>query len=257
MAKYQAKKIKGAKPGKKVVNVKAVFARNMAIGLTGVACAVLFSGLNSFGGLVPIGGILLAVYGLSRAFNVLHDVIDVYFPIIKIVREDVTHRMARYLGWAVLIVSVIFLIAEIHELRFTIGGLQLVILGTATGLLFAIAVLCMLKFTVGGVFAESTRRYSIIKNFVLGGLFLGPAIAGYVNTSFTNRTAMCNSYTISNRYETYHKGTTYHIDVRIGDIIKGFIIDEALYDRVYRGGTVKLCIKKGGLGYDFVTDIKK
>jgi len=251
------KKVNKNSTNNKSRNVKAFFARNILIGLAGIALWFLSLYVNSFLGLLPVAGVMLAFYGFGWAFSQMHDLIDIYFPLKRMVREDTILRMVRYGGTMLLIGAGVFLITEIHDLNFTIGAQQLVIIAAVSGLLFAVVVLFALQYIFKGIYAESTRRYSLLRNVVLSGILLGAATAGYINTSFAMPTEICSTYEVLSRRKTSSSGHLHFISVLLGDVEKEFLVTEDIYIALNVGKPVKLCIKRGVLGYDFVPSVKQ
>lgn len=148
-----------------------------------------------------------------------------------------------------------FLIFEGRRIDNTLNGMKLFWIAGFSGIGIATILTIILKMTNPSVYYESKRRFAVNFGLFVGFFLLLPAAASFVNHYFADDIVICKSYLVE-RKNTGGRGSSWlYLKLENGDKER-FHVSREFYDKVSEGGQVKLCTKKGKLGFDFVTDFK-
>lgn len=187
------------------------------------------------------------------------DIVDDFFPP-KTDHETKTKSFDKfmyYFGMTLFLVGLVFEIFEIRIVDNTLNGSALFWRSAFVGIAIATVLTIILKLAKSTVYDESSRRYSVHFGLFLGFFIFTPAAASFINHYYADKTEECKIYNIV-RKSTGPKDDASWIYLKVSNNSEErFDVRPELYDRVSEGGQVKLCTKKGKLGYDFVSAFKR
>ena len=154
-------------------------------------------------------------------------------------------------------IAAVFLVFEIRRIDNTLNGMKLFWVAGFSGIGVATILTILLKWKTPSVYHESKRRYAIHFGLFVGFFLLLPAIASFTNHYFAKETVTCKNYPVDRKSMGGKRNQSSWLFLKLenGDEER-FDVSRNFYDKVSEGGQVKLCTKKGKLGFDFVTNFK-
>ncbi|MCV9931085.1 hypothetical protein OIU80_02220 [Flavobacterium sp. LS1R47] len=207
--------------------------------------------------LVPLPFFLIGMYNLLLIVSFSQLIIDDFFPP-KIAFEKVAKpfdKFMYYFSSALFFGSLVFLIFEIRKIDNTINGTQLFWRAGFAGIALAILVTIILKITNPSVYFESKRRYVVHFGLFVGLFLLTAATTSFINHFYASTTKSCKNYTILEKGTSGSRKREHFIHIITENNTKErFSIKKALYEELTQGGKIELCMIKGKLGYDYVTE---
>jgi hypothetical protein len=154
-------------------------------------------------------------------------------------------------------VGLLFLTLEIKYFDNTIRGLKLFWMSGFTGLGLAFLVTLILKLTKPSVYYESKRRYMLYFGLFIGLFLTTAALLGFINRRFANPSVVYKTFTLSEKSISSGRSVEYFFYINIDQREERFTVDMNLYDEVEAGQELELSTRKGKLGFDCVTNIRK
>ena len=177
-------------------------------------------------------------------------IVDDYFPP-KTDNETKTKpfdKFIYYFAMTLFFSGLVFEIIEIRVMDNTMNSVAFFWKSAFVGIAIATLLTIILKSTKSTVYDESSRRYAVHFGLFLGFFLLIPAVASFINHHYADKTEDCKTYKIV-RKSTESSG----LYLKMTDNSEErFVVSRDFYYRVFEGGQVQLCTKKGKLGYDFV-----
>lgn len=138
----------------------------------------------------------------------------------------------------------------------TIHGMRLTWIGILIGLVLALLVMLILKKRYPNPYAYDKLNIHIC--FFVGFMSLCPALCNYINIGFSNPEITCQSYTLVEKTSTRSNGRHFtmtpncYIIIYINNRKEHFQVYNSIYEKLHEGGQVKLYVKHGALGFDYV-----
>lgn len=211
--------------------------------------------------LVPLPFFLIGMYQLILLVQSSQFIIDDFFPP-KIANEKIVKpfdKLIYYLALTLFGVSLVFLIFEINKIDNTINGIKLFWQSFIIGICLAIIITLILKSTNPSVYYESKRRYTVYFGLFIGLSLLLPASGSFINHYFAEKNKKCKSYKILRKGNSNgRRSTEYFIYLSVeNENEERFSIRKSLYDELKENEKIELCLIKGKLGFEYVTDFNK
>jgi hypothetical protein len=192
---------------------------------------------------------VLVIVGTSK------DIVDDFFPP-KTYNETTTKPFDSFMVYFAITLFFLGLFFELFEIKIidnTLGGSALFWKSAFVGIFIAIILTIILKLTKSTVFDESDRRFSVYFGLFIGFFLFIPALASFINHTFSDNKIDCQTYQIARKSLGGKRDETSWLFLHMNNnSIERFEVNRNFYERVYEGGEIKLCTKKGKLGYDFV-----
>jgi hypothetical protein len=121
-------------------------------------------------------------------------------------------------------------------------------------------VIILLKLSNPSLFYEGKRRFAVSLGLPLGLFLLIPATLSFVNAYFVEDQIKCSQFKVESKeinIDRRRGRTGYRINLKAdGAREERFTITKNLYDQLKEGGEVELCMQKGKLGFNIVTEFR-
>ncbi|NBW36209.1 MAG: hypothetical protein EBR30_14545 [Cytophagia bacterium] len=203
-------------------------------------------------------GFLFSIFQLIIIVTMSQSIIDDFYPP-KTSLELKTKpfdKAVYYFAMTLFLSGLILEIFEIGRIDNTLNGVELFWIFGLVGISIALLLTILLKKISPSIYHESSRRYSVHFGLFIGLFLLLPAIASFVNHSFAEQTAYCTEYKVISKSTGGRRNNSSWIFLKVSENEERFEVNRTFFNSVSNGQTIKLCKKKGKLGYDFVTEFK-
>lgn len=220
----------------------------------------LFADNNGAFRLVPLPFFLFGMYQLMQIVVLSPLLIDDFFPP-KTLFEKTTKpfdKFVYYFASTLFFISLLCLIFEIRNFDNTINGTRFFWTAGSVGILIAILLTIILKIKFPSVYYESKRRYMVHFGLFVGFFLLSTAVAGFVNHHYADSDKIYKRYTISSKGTSGGRSKEYFIHLTFeNNNEERFSIGKTRYNNFEEGEEIELCMLKGKLGFDYVTEFNK
>lgn len=210
--------------------------------------------------LVPLPFFLFGIFQLIQIIGLSQLIIDDFFPT-KNYSEKKTKpfdKFIYYFSSTLFFVGLISLIFEIRKFDNTINGIKLFWTAGLVGVIIAIFLTIILKIGFPSVYYESKRRYTVHFGLFLGLFLLSTSVTGFVNHHFADQTTFYKKYTIIRKCTSSGRSTEYFFYLPMeNNNEERFSVGKTLYNNFEEGEQIELCMQKGRLGFNYVTEFKK
>lgn len=238
---------------------KNFYKRLLYIGICIIPIIIFAENKDEFR-LVPLPFFLFGMYQLILIVGQSQFIIDDFFPP-KSYHEKTTKSFDKfiyYFATTLFFIGLITLIFEIRNYDNTINGTKLFWTAGFVGVVIAIIITFILKFFQPSVYYESKRRYTVCFGLFIGFFLLATAIAGFVNHHFADQSISCKSYTIIRKSTSGSRSKEYFLFLIINNNNEErFSVGKTRYNNFEEGEQIELCMLKGKLGFDYVTEFNK
>lgn len=238
---------------------KDFFKRLLYIGICIIPILIFANNKDEFR-LVPLPFFLFGMYQLILIVGQSQLIVDDFFPP-KTYDEKTTKLIDKfiyYFSMTLFFGGLVFEIFEIRVIDNTINGTTFFWKSAFIGLAIAALLTIILKLTNSSVYDESSRRYSVHFGLFIGFFLFVPAIASYINHTYSENNENCKAYEIVRKSTGGKRNKSSWLFLKIDyNSEERFDVSRSFYDKVSEGGQVKLCTKKGKLGYEVVESFKR
>ncbi|MFV0146063.1 hypothetical protein OBJ68_12795 [Empedobacter falsenii] len=251
---------KKSKRKKHTAEIRSVFYKKLLyIGLC-IIPILLFADNNDSFKLVPLPFFLFGMYQLIQIIGLSQLIIDDFFPP-KTYSEKETKpfdKFIYYFSSTLLFVGLFSLIFEIRNFDNTINGIKLFWTTGLVGVLIAILLTIILKIGFPSVYYDSKRRYTVHFGLFVGLFLLSTAVLGFVNHHFADQTTFCKKYPIKRKSTSSGRSTEYFFYLLMeNNNEERFSVHKTLYNNFDEAEQIEVCMQKGKLGFNYVTEFKK
>jgi hypothetical protein len=225
-------------------------------GLIPIALVWERKGIERFVGLI---GLIICLFQIVAMFSMLQLLLDEFFPpkTYDKTRTNKFNKFIYYFSGFFFFSGIIFEIFQIRKIDNTIGGLNLFWKAGFIGIIISIILLLIFKKISPTIYDESERRISILASFILGSFIFSPAFASFINHYYSTDKIECKNYNIRSKSIGGKRNKSSWLFLEIAtNKEERFDVTRSLYNQVQAGGQVKLCTKKGKLGYEIVEEFK-
>ncbi len=253
---------RNTKKSRKIIaetNIKKEYLKRFLYLLGGLLLIALVweeKGIVRFIGIV---GLIVCLAQIVAMFSMLQLLLDDFFPpkTYDKTKTNTFDKFIYYLSGTLFFCGIIFEIFEIRKIDNTIGGLTLFWKAGFVGVIISISLLLVFKKISPTIYDESQRRISILASFILGSFIFSPAFASFINHHYSTDKIECKNYNIKSKSigGKRNKSSWLFLEIETNKEER-FDVTRSLYDQVQEGGQVKLCTKKGKLGYEIVEEFK-
>lgn len=228
------------------------------LGYVAIALLPIFLLLNETGPLrfIALAGFLVVMYQFLILIRIGGLYFNEFFPP-KTYNETKTKPFDKFMYYFASVLfplGVITALFGMGKIEDTINGMTLFWNWAFIGLGVALSLNLVLHITNPFVYYESKRRSIMYLGSFLGFFMIFPFTAGLINYAFSDTTVTYRNYRVEEKI-TGSKGAHWIMVKTRPDENERFDVSRGLYDILSTGGTVKMSIKKGKLGYEVV--IKK
>jgi len=171
-----------------------------------------------------------------------------------------TDKTIGILGWVILLIGFIVFIFESWSLQNTINNNKYWLIGTSIGVVIFAGIMIFFKIKYPSVFVEKARRNSVLWCYFAGPIILVLGTMGFIDTTFANSQIECKDFIITeknignaDRYGITHD---YWIHCTNNGEEVVLQIGKPSWDKLKENGTVKLYLKKGYFGSEYVTSFQ-
>ncbi|WP_163411555.1 hypothetical protein [Flavobacterium ajazii] len=210
--------------------------------------------------LVPLPFFLFGMYQLMQIVALSQIIIDDFFPP-KNSFEKITKpfdKFVYYFSSTLFFISLLCLIFEITNFDNTINGTRLFWTAGFVGILIAILLTAVLKIKFPSVYYESKRRYVVHFGLFVGFFLLSAAVAGFVNHHYADSDKIYKRFTIISKGISGGRSKEYYIHLIFeNNNEERFSIGKNKYNNFEEDEEIELCLLKGRLGFDYVTEFNK
>jgi len=200
------------------------------------------------------------MYQLIQIIKRSQFIIDDFFPP-KTLHEKITKPFDKFVYYFATTLFFTGLICQIFEIRNfdnTIDGTRLFWTAGSIGIIIAIVITAILKVSFPSVYYESKRRYTVYFGIFLGSFLLIPAVVGFINHYYADNNKICKRYVIKRKGIGGSRSKEYFIHLTLdNNKDERFSIGKTRYENFSEGEEIELCMKKGKLGFDYVTEFNK
>jgi hypothetical protein len=220
----------------------------------------LFADDNGLFRLVPLPFFLIGMYQLLQIIAFSQRIIDDFFPPKTSYEKSSkpVDQFIYYFSLTLFFVGLLFLIFEIRNFDNTINGAKLFWTAGFAGLGIAIICTVLIQLTNPSVYYESKRRYTVHFGLFIGLFLTTTALTGFVNHHFATATTFYKKYSIVRKSISSGKSTEYFLFLKMDDgTEERFSVGETRYNHFEEGEDIELCMLKGKLGFDYVTEFNK
>jgi len=167
------------------------------------------------------------------------------------------NKFISYFATTLFFSGLVFFICEIRVIENTISDASFFWKSAFVGIAIATVLTIILKLTNSSVYDESTRRYSVHFGVFTGFFLLTPAIASYINHTYSEKIEHCKAYEIVSKSTAGKRNGASWLFLKLdNNSEQRFQVIREFYDKVRVGEQVQLCTKKGKFGYYFVEEFK-
>lgn len=164
------------------------------------------------------------------------------------------NKVINKISTTVFFIGMMSIIFQSRKINNTIDGLKFFWIFSLFGLILFISLIIYLKLWHSPVFADRNRRFSVIFGFLFGLFTLIPAIAIFINDKFSNSAIVRKELIINRKSFGGAKAVEYYIYCDYNGDNNRFVIKKTLWDLLKENQIVDVNIKRGYLGYDFVSE---
>lgn len=206
---------------------------------------------------IQIAGVLIAALNFILIFSNLQFFLDEVFPAKTFddKSKNSTHQIIVVGTHVLFYCGAIAMIFETNKIDNTINGLNFFFVSGATGIFIALLSMRLIKRISKTMYDDSTRRYTVFLGLPLAFLMLFPAMGSFVNRQFAQKEIDCRKVIVESK-GTDSRNRQCYLFCDIGNRNERFVAGRAFYETVIEGSEIELCVQKGGLGYEFVKDLK-
>jgi hypothetical protein len=209
--------------------------------------------------LVAGAGVLFALYQIILLIALSPIIVEEFFPSKHLIETN-TKPFDRFISYACPVfffLSAIFLVSEIREIDNTFHGTKLFWIAGGLGVLLAIILTAIIRKTNPSVYFEGNRRFTVHFSIFLGFFLLIPALANFINRTYSNDRETCSEYRVSRKDTGGARNKGYYLFIDIdGQNAERFEVTLDIFDNTPSGGTILLYTRNGSFGFRFVTGVE-
>ncbi len=203
--------------------------------------------------------IIILFYGLYQFIRLaaqFQELIDDLYPPKHQKKESVKpfDNFVYFFSMTLFFVAIVFQICMSWWTENTIFGMKLFWQSAIVGIFIALLLTAILKWKSPSIYYESDRRISVHFGLFFGFAIFLPALTGFTNHIFADKTVNCINYKIDHLSKGGKRNRTSYLYLIMEGQEQRFKIKSVLYDELLSMPEVKLCIRKGKFGYDFVEE---
>jgi hypothetical protein len=243
----------------KISEVRKEFYKRLLYIFLGIIPILLLFENNGPERYIGLAGFLFSMYQFIITIIMSQQILDDFFPP-KTTFELKTKpfdKFIYYFAMTLFFCGIVFLIFEIHIIDNTVNGATFFWQSALIGFALASIITIILKLTKPSVYYESNRRYSVHFGFFVGFFLLTPAMSSFVNHNFAEITENCKTYEIVRKSTGGRRNKSSWLFLKLDkNSEERFVVSQTFYNNVSEGEQIKICTRKGKLGYDFVEEFK-